>query len=125
MTHKISDRRIPINRPDSVKLVGFDGTDYHLVDVDSEGSFKQRMMLWNPDVSQWEPVTKGSQGGLKVSLENFPTTLGINPHVDLDTTIIWTGGKSTQIEVVGLGKTKTMTLSWTGDELNSIATVIT
>ena len=47
------------------------------------------------------------------------------PHVDLDTTIVWTLGKPTTIEVVGLGKTKTMVLSWTGDELDSIATVIT
>ena len=51
--------------------------------------------------------------------------VGINPHVDTDITIVWTGGKPTTIEVVGLGKTKTMTLSWTADELDSIATVIT
>ena len=50
--------------------------------------------------------------------------VGINPHVDTDITIVWTGGKPTTIEVVGLGKTKTMTLSWTADELDSIATVI-
>ena len=49
----------------------------------------------------------------------------INPYVDLDTTITWAGGKPTQIVVTGLGKTKTMVLSWTVDELNSIATVIT
>ena len=49
----------------------------------------------------------------------------INPFVDTDITLVWAGGKPTQIEVVGLGKTKTMTLSWTADELNSIATVIT
>jgi hypothetical protein len=47
------------------------------------------------------------------------------PHVDLDITITWTVDKPTTIEVVGLGKTKTMTLTWSGDNLTSIATVIT
>jgi len=47
------------------------------------------------------------------------------PHVDIDVTLTWTAGKPTTIEIVSMGKTKTMTLSWTADELDSIATVIT
>ncbi len=57
--------------------------------------------------------------------EELFNVLGINPHVELNLVFTWVSGKPTQIIITGLGKTKTMTLSWTGDELNSIACVIT
>ena len=56
---------------------------------------------------------------------NIGGAFRINPHVDLDIEITWAGGKPSVIEITGLGKTKTMTLTWDGDELDSIATVIT
>ena len=64
--------------------------------------------------------------GNEIRIDGIPhEDVVVWPHVDLDITILYTTGKPTQIEVTGLGKTKTMVLSWTGDELNSIATVIT
>lgn len=44
---------------------------------------------------------------------------------DTDITITWTGGKPTTIEIVNSLRTKTMTLSWTTDQLDSIAVVVT
>ena len=67
----------------------------------------------------------GISFGSNTDLSDSTSMVKVYPHVDLDVTLTWTNGKPTQIEVTGLGKTKTMTLSWTGDELNSIATVIT
>ena len=63
--------------------------------------------------------------GSNIDLLDSTSMVKVYPFVDLDVTFTWSGGKPTQIEVTGLSKTKTMTLSWTGDELNSIATVIT
>jgi len=47
------------------------------------------------------------------------------PHVDKDITFTYTSGKITQIEVTSFSRTKTLTLSWTGDQLDSIVTVLT
>ena len=47
------------------------------------------------------------------------------PFEDVDVTITWTGGKPSTIVYTSYNKTKTLTLSWTGDELNSVACVIT
>ena len=46
-------------------------------------------------------------------------------YIDEEISITWTDGKPTQIVITGLGKTKTMILSWTDKKLDSIATVIT
>lgn len=50
-------------------------------------------------------------------------TVSIPP--DVDTTLSWSAGKPVSIVDTGYGKTWTHTLSWSGDELDSIATVIT
>jgi hypothetical protein len=64
---------------------------------------------------------------MSIVVRGYPSDIPIkiSPFVDLDITITWTVDKPTTIEVVGLGKTKTMTLTWSGDNLTSIATVIT
>jgi len=67
----------------------------------------------------------GISFGSPTDLSDSTVMVKVYPHVDLDTVITWTTGKPTQIVVTGLSKTKTMVLSWTGDNLDSIATVIT
>ena len=47
------------------------------------------------------------------------------PFTDIDVTLTWVGGKPTSIVYTGHGKTKTLTLTWDGDELDSVACVIT
>ena len=47
------------------------------------------------------------------------------PFEDLDVVITWTGGKPTTVVYTGYSKTKTLTLSWSGDELSTVACVIT
>jgi len=51
--------------------------------------------------------------------------IGIDPMFDYDVTMSYTGAQLDQIVITGGGKTKTMTLGWTGANLTSIATVIT
>lgn len=67
----------------------------------------------------------GISFGTPTDLSDNAVSVKVNPFVDLDVAITWTSTKPTQIVVTGMGKTKTMVLSWTADELNSIATVIT
>ena len=62
--------------------------------------------FYNPINKEWEPIEHDS-------------------FKDIDIALTWVGGKPTQIVITNLTQTKTMVLSWTGDELNSIATVIT
>jgi len=66
----------------------------------------------NLTTKEWEPLTDSE-------------VVIVDPFIDLDITFTWVGGKPTQIVITGEKKTKTMVLSWTGEELNSIATVIT
>ena len=49
----------------------------------------------------------------------------INPHTDIDATYTWSGGNLTQVVITGLGYTKTITYSWTGSQLDSMAVTIT
>jgi hypothetical protein len=49
----------------------------------------------------------------------------INPMADFDATYTWNGANLTQVVITGLGKTKTITYSWTGPVLDSMAVTIT
>jgi hypothetical protein len=44
--------------------------------------------------------------------------------VDIDSTLTYTGDKLTGIVSTGFGKTKTVVLGWTGDQLTSISTTV-
>ena len=59
----------------------------------------------------------------KVSLNG--ERVAVDPMTDYDTVITYTTGKMTEIVVTGGGKTKTMVIGWTGENLTSIATTIT
>lgn len=70
-----------------------------------------------------DAATSAKQDDILSSLSDI--LANVDPQADMDVTISYENGKPTQIVTTGLGKTKTQTLAWTDDQLDSISTVIT
>lgn len=77
----LPDNAVPIdgNGKAAAALVGYDGTDWQLADVDSDhGSIKARNLIWNTNTLAWEAATGSLSGGSNVTVANFPSTQPIS-----------------------------------------------
>lgn len=77
----LPDNAVPIdgNGKPAAALVGYDGTDWQLADVDSDhGSIKARNLIWNTNTLAWEAATGSLSGGSNVTVANFPATQPIS-----------------------------------------------
>lgn len=119
------------NPSDEDVLLKTDASGILKVNIDAIPATETRNYVWNPDTLAWESMkqTEVTVGALTVSgvaVSNFPASqvVKVDPMIDYDTTLSYTDTKLTGIIVTGGGKTKTLVLGYTGDNLTSITTTI-
>lgn len=66
-----------------VIIAGFDGTDYTLVDVDSEGRLITRNLVWDTSTLAWVsmPLTTGGGPSSDVNVTNWPADMATDTSI--------------------------------------------